>query len=123
MELLGLTSVAAGGEVVNVAVTLRAWIMVTVQLRPSLLRTGQAPPSTLQPAKVESASGVAVRVTGVPTSKTALHIAPQSSRVGVEVIVPMPVPVLMTVKRFVGTADEMLTLSNQAVPSPTERVR
>ena len=51
----------------NVAVTERAWFMVTWQLPPP----EQSPD---QPVKVEEASGVGVSVTVVPASKLAWQV-------------------------------------------------
>ena len=55
----------------------------------------QTPP---QPAKVESAAGVAVSVTTVPGANKAEQVAPQLIPAGDEVTVPVPVPALLTVK-------------------------
>ena len=54
----------------------------------------QAP---VHPVKVEPALGIAVSVTDVPEAKLALHVAPQSSRDGLLVMVPPPVPAFSTV--------------------------
>src|SRR5437879_4172079 len=63
--------------------------------------TTQAPvpeqPPPLQPVKVELASGVAVRVTAVPLANGAEHVAPQEMPAGELVMVPVPVPDLLTV--------------------------
>jgi hypothetical protein len=67
---------------VNVAVTLTAEFIVTMQLVPL-----QAP---LQPAKVQPAAGVALSVTCVPLLKFALQVAPQLIPDGVLVTVPLP---------------------------------
>jgi hypothetical protein len=75
---------------VNVAVTERAWVIVTVQVPVPV----QAP---LQPVKVEPVDAVAVRVTLVPLVKVALQVAPQLTPVGLEVTVPDPVPLLVRV--------------------------
>ena len=55
--------------------------------------TVQAP---LQPAKVEPLSAVAVSVTLVPAAKLALQLEPQLTPVGEEVIIPLPMPVFVT---------------------------
>jgi hypothetical protein len=49
-----------------------------------------------QPANVEPALGVAVRVTAVPLAKFALHVAPQLIPAGLLVMVPLPEPALWT---------------------------
>src|SRR5882672_12496378 len=63
--------------------------------------TVQAPvpeqPPPLQPVKVELASGVAVKVTAVPLANGAEHVAPQAMPAGEPVMVPVPVPDLLTV--------------------------
>jgi hypothetical protein len=76
---------------VNIAVTERAWVIVTVQVPVPV----QAP---LQPVKVEPVDAVAVRVTLVPLVKVALQVAPQLTPVGLEVTVPDPVPLLVRVR-------------------------
>ena len=74
------------GGVPNVAVTLRAWVMLTVQVP-----VPEHDP--LQPVKVEPVVGVAVRVTLVPVLNEALQVAPQEIPVGLLVTVPVPVPI------------------------------
>src|SRR5437773_1872766 len=54
-------------------------------------------PPPLQPVKVELESGVAVRVTTVPPVNGAAHVAPQAMPAGEPVMVPVPVPDLLTV--------------------------
>ena len=74
------------------AVTLLAWVMVTVQLPVPL----QAP---LHPAKLELPVGAAVSVTDVPVLTFAEQVLPQSMiPIGtVELTVPVPPPALATV--------------------------
>ena len=55
-------------------------------------------PPPLQPVKVEPASGVAVRVTAVPTVNEAEQAAPQEIPEGALLTVPPPVPVLVTLR-------------------------
>src|SRR5207247_9518347 len=57
---------------------------------------GQPPP--LQPVKVELASGVAVKVTAVPTVNEAEQAAPQEIPEGALLTAPLPVPVLVTLR-------------------------
>ena len=76
---------------VNVAVTEAAALIVTVQFPVPV----HAP---LQPVNVEVASGAAVNVTTVPASYDALQVAPQVIPAGLEVTVPLPVPLVVTVK-------------------------
>ena len=71
---------------VNEAVTLWAAFMVTLQLPVPL----QAPP---QPLKVEEESGEAVSVTVCPALKAAEQVAPQEMLAGLDVMVPLPLPV------------------------------
>src|SRR6266581_6255377 len=54
-------------------------------------------PPPLQPVKVELASGVAVKVTAVALANGAAHVAPQVMPAGELVMVPVPVPDLLTV--------------------------
>src|SRR2546426_1092899 len=53
-------------------------------------------PLPLQPVKMEPAAGAAVKVTAVPLANAAEHAAPQEIPAGLLVIVPVPVPVLLT---------------------------
>ena len=87
-----LVTVKAQLTSVKVAVTDCAAFMVTVQVPVPL----QPPP--LQPVKVEPPEGVAVSVTLVPLVKLALQVLPQLIPAGLEVTVPVPVPLLVTVK-------------------------
>jgi hypothetical protein len=70
----------------NVAVTLRAALMVRVQVSPVPVQSPD------QPMNVEPAAAAAVRVISSPGSKTAEHVAPQSMPTGAEVTLPSPVP-------------------------------
>lgn len=74
----------------NVAVTDAAVFIATVQ--PPVPKQ---PP--LHPVKAESASGVTVKLTTVPLAKAALQLEPQEIPAGALVIVPVPVPDLLTV--------------------------
>src|SRR2546422_49852 len=76
----------------NVAVTEVAAFTVTMQVP-----VPEQPPP-LQPVKVELASGVAVRVTAVPTVNEAEQAAPQEIPEGALLTVPLPVPVLVTLR-------------------------
>ncbi|HAE36263.1 TPA: hypothetical protein DCX66_03955 [Candidatus Nomurabacteria bacterium] len=78
---------------VNVAVTFLAALIVTVQVPVVLV---QAP---LHPENDESRAGEAVRVTEVPEAYDSVQSAPQLIPVGLEVIVPDPVPALAVVSR------------------------
>jgi hypothetical protein len=72
---------------VNVAVQVRATVMLTLLLQPV----------PLQPAKVEPDAGVAIRVTTVPLEKEAEHVPPQLMPAGLLATVPFPVPLLVVV--------------------------
>jgi hypothetical protein len=76
---------------VNVAVTLRAADILTVQVPVPV----HAP---LQPVKVEPVPAAAVRVTEVPDAYEALQVLPQLIPVGFDVTVPDPVPLLVKVR-------------------------
>src|SRR5687768_17347656 len=72
-------------ELLNVAVTVRAAVIETVQV----LVPVHAP---LQPAKVEPLAAAAVSVTEVPLAYGALQLPPQSMPPGADVTVPLPAP-------------------------------
>jgi hypothetical protein len=74
----------------KVAVTARADVIETRQV------SVPAQPSPDHPANVDPAGAVAVSVTAVPSSKRALHVAPQSMPDGDDVTVPVPPPALVT---------------------------
>src|SRR5262245_63719176 len=86
--------------VLNVAVTVRAWVMATVQAPVPV----HAP---LQPANVDPVAALAVSVTLVPLAKLAfcvVHVVPQLMPAGLDVTVPVPVPALFSVSVwFVAT--------------------
>src|ERR1043166_2290173 len=94
ITLVGLTVIeesAAGGFELKVALTDFAASMVMLQAPVPL----QAPP---QPANVEPESGVTAKLTTVPLEKFAEHVVPQEIPEGVLVTVPVPVPLLATVR-------------------------
>src|SRR6185295_15531596 len=78
--------------VLNVAVTLRACVIATVQ-----------PPvpvhAPLQPANVEPLAAAAVSVTDAPEANVAEQVEPQLMPAGLDVTVPVPVPARVTVNR------------------------
>jgi len=76
---------------VKVALTLRAWVIETVQV---VLVPEQAP---LQPEKLEPLPAAALRVTLVLSAKLPLQLLPQLTPLGLEVTVPLPVPFVLTV--------------------------
>lgn len=98
----------------NVAVTLCADVMLTVQLPVPL----HAP---LQPVKVLPVAGVAVRVTLAPLVKNALHVLPQSMPAGLLVTMPIPVPLLLIVNEKKEPRDCPPRTSRTALPSPHPR--
>src|SRR2546425_322156 len=72
-------------------------VIVTMQLEPETL----SHPAPVQPGKVEPVAGKALSVTVVPLANEAVapgQAAPQLIPVGLEVTVPLPVPVLVTVR-------------------------
>src|SRR6267142_1996575 len=87
----------------KVAVTVCAALIVTVQVPVPV----QPPP--LQPVKAEPAAGVAVSVTAVPLANEAEHVVPHEIPAGVLVMVPLPVPVLLTVSAKLWSANVAVT--------------
>jgi hypothetical protein len=87
----------------QVAVTFRAWLMVTWQLPVPV----HDPP---QPANTDPVPGVAVSVTTVPVSNGTLQVAPQLSPSGLEVTLPEPVPAFATVSANCTTSQVTVTL-------------
>jgi hypothetical protein len=91
VPLLATVRVNGPGFAVKFALTDFAASMVTLHAPVPL----HAP---LQPANVEPESGVAVKSTTVPFAKLAEHVAPQEIPEGALVTVPVPVPLLATVR-------------------------
>src|SRR5215831_3319694 len=96
-------SVKAPELVAKVAVTVRAALIVTLQVPVPV----QLP---LQPEKVELVPGTPVRVTMVLLVNDDAHAVPHEIPVGALVTVPLPVPALVTVSTKDGTANVALTL-------------
>src|SRR5207302_782519 len=67
-------------------------------------------PPPLQPAKVEPATGAAVKVTEVPLAYAAAQVVPQAMPAGALVTVPLPAPVLLTVSVKDGRAKVAVTV-------------
>src|SRR2546425_202023 len=88
---LGVMPLTPGSVTANIALTVVAALSVTVQV----LVPEQPPP--LQPVKVEPAAGAAVKVMAVPLANAAEHVGPQEMPAGLLVIVPIPVPLGLTV--------------------------
>jgi len=94
MPVCGVNPKAFGvvsGMKLNLAVTLRAAVMLTTHV------PVPEQPLPLQPANVESPPAAAASVTLVPERKLALHAWPQSIPEGLLLTVPLPVPILLTV--------------------------
>jgi len=87
----------------QVAVTVRAWLMVTWQLPVPV----HAP---LQPANTDPVPGVAVSVTTEPVSNGTLHVARQLSPSGLEVTLPEPAPAFATVRANCTMSQVAVTL-------------
>lgn len=79
----------------NVAVTLRACVIDTVQVPVPL----QAP---LHPANADPEAGDAVSTTDAPDVYDALQLLPQLIPDGLDVTVPLPVPDFATVSKYEG---------------------
>ena len=94
VNVFGLLQVPPVPVVLNVAVTLRAWLMDNVQVPVPL----HAP---LHPANVDPLAAAAVRVTDVPDAKFAEQVLPQLMPDGDEVTVPDPVPERATLSAYV----------------------
>jgi hypothetical protein len=90
ITLVGFT-VTKASVTLNVALTAAAAFIVTLQVPVPL----HAPP---QPAKVEPEAGVADKLTTVPLAKLAEQVAPQEIPAGELVIVPVPLPLSVTVR-------------------------
>jgi hypothetical protein len=78
---------------VNRALTVRAWLIVTVQVR---ALPEHAP---VHPANVEPGDADAVSVTTVPDANVARQVVPQAIPDGLDATVPAPGPRLVTVSR------------------------
>jgi len=104
--LPALVTVSANVAVLllNVALTERAALIVTVQVVAVPLHE---PP---QPPNVEPLAAAAVSVTEVPLLKFALQVLPQLMPVGDDVTVPLPEPLLVSVS------------ANELVVPPTPRM-
>jgi hypothetical protein len=93
------------GALLNVAVTDCAAFIVSVQ----------APvpehPAPLQPPKVEPESGEAVSVITVPTEYELLQVPPQAIPAGLEITVPVPVPVFVRDSEKVGALPPRYTVT------------
>ncbi len=90
-------------DVLKVAVTALAALMVTLQVPVPL----QAP---LQPAKVDPADAVAVKVTSVPLAKLALQVLGQRMPAGLLLTEPDPVPAGVTVNAKVDVVTVTVTM-------------
>jgi hypothetical protein len=88
---------------VNVAVTVWAASIVTIHVVPV------EAVHPVQPANVDVGSGAAVSVTLVPASNGAEQVEPQLMAPDEEVTVPLPVPVLVTVRAYGMRVNEAVT--------------
>src|SRR5262245_10528705 len=111
LPMPAFVTVSAKDDKANVAVTLWAALIVTVQ---GLVVLVQPP---LQPVNVEPAVGVAVNVTAVPLSNGAEQVVPQERPTGLLVTVPLPAPALETVK--VELVDAPVPLTSRETVSPS----
>jgi hypothetical protein len=101
VPLLTTSRVMAVDELLtpNVAVTVFAELIATVQVAPEL----ESHPA--QPENVDPAAAAAARVTLAPASNAAAQVVPQSTPEGDEMTVPLPGPSRTTVSRLVPGAD------------------
>jgi hypothetical protein len=79
----------------------------------------QAP---LQPEKTDPSAACAVSVTEVPGAKSAEHAAPQEIPAGLEVTVPAPSPVRVTVSGKSDPVPKSTTLPEKSIPLPKQPV-
>jgi hypothetical protein len=102
-KLVGVRVTAGLLLALKVAVTALAALMVTLQAPVPV----QAP---LQPAKVDPAAAVSVKVTTVPLAKLALQVLGQVIPLGLLVTVPDPVPAGVTVNAKVDPVTVTVTM-------------
>src|SRR5262245_2651386 len=95
--------------ILNVAVTLRAWLITTEQVPVALVH------APLQPANVEPPAGVAVSTTVVPLAMFAEQVVPQLMPPGFDVTVPVPVPILVIASANVDVAVKVAVTLRAAV--------
>jgi hypothetical protein len=113
-------TVSVCGTAANVAVTLRAAVMLTVQV---VVLPVQSPD---QLVNVDPAPGAAVRVTDVPLLKDAEHVEPQLIPAGELVTEPEPVPasatdrVCCTIPNVAVTLRAAVMLTVQVVDEPEQ---
>jgi hypothetical protein len=105
----GLLAVTVGtdGEA-NVAVTDLALVI-------AILHAPVPEQDPAQPRKVDPAAGAAVRETEAPLRKLPEHVGPQLIPAGELVTVPLPLPVLLTLSRYL-VPDAKVTLTLAVVP-------
>ena len=108
---------ASSAAAVNVAVTARAALIVTLQAPVPVQ------PLPLQPAKVALPVGTAVSVTAVPLVYEATHVAPHAMPAGALVTIPLPVPELVTVSAKDGRAAVNVAVTARAALIVTRRSR
>ena len=70
-----------------------------------------------QPANVDPAAGMAVRVTELPVAKFAEHVCPQSIPAGLLVTVPDPVPEFVTVSCAGGAVAVLNPADTKVLPA------
>jgi hypothetical protein len=97
----------------NVAVTLRAWVIDTVQVPKPL----QAPD---QPPNVEPPPATAVSTTDWPLTYGSEQSAPQLTPAGLEVTVPVPVPFRVTSRTY--SVGENIAVTDVAAVTVTTHV-
>jgi hypothetical protein len=95
VNVIGLAQVPPVPVVLNVADTLRATVIDSVQFAVPV----HAP---FQPANVEPVFGAALSVTVVPLARFAVHALPQLMPAGDEVTVPVPAPILVILSEKVA---------------------
>jgi hypothetical protein len=89
------------------------WPKLAVTVVAVLIATVQDPvpaqPPPLQPEKTEPVPGIAVMVIVLPTGKLAEHVGPHRIPAGRLVTLPLPAPVLLTVRATHGRSNAAVT--------------
>jgi len=97
-KLVAFTVMLPGSDRMGAVTSAKFAVTVVLAVRVTVQLPVPEQPPPLQPMKLDPVSGVAVSVTGGSLLKVAEQVAPQLIPPGLEVTVPLPVPVLPTVR-------------------------